>query len=252
MRWKTLGPTAGTADTETRVGAADFEFPSDNDWTIKKIKIGYGHVVDAKSPVAVFELKINTLAGPFRFVIGKGAGSDLGGQPRQPETIKVNIPIAKSSKVGAYVTFADAATDVTVSLGYTPGKNGRVTYSDMPALTASLAADTLTSLGSITTKSDLANVTLKSIRFGMGQVVAAKAATAKVVIKGVPNIDGDTHLTMMFGNGTADAGGATSSPGPANAEEEELDIGCPGNNTLTVYATAAEAAVETGYSIMYE
>jgi len=242
---QTKGPTNCAAATETRIGGADIEIPTrQQSFTIVGVCLRAANVAEDLAAAGILELKINTTNGPFKFVVCNGIGGATGNAMGLPENIPMNIPINGGAKVGIYCTFPNATVDVVAELQYVNGRQGKITYSDAPALTASIAADTRGSIGSITLLPG--QWTLTKFRWVGGNVVDAKSRAGVLELTGGSIIAAEHILGVGMGAGASAQG--NSQP----AEVKELGIPHSGAVTLTVYATMAEAYLHLGYSIQYE
>ena len=102
----TTEDAAISADTETLL--ADLTIPSGKGGRIKKIRVGYGGVVDAKGATGFVELKLGSHSGPFRFPVGFGQGGATNTSPTQAEEIDVDIEVYANETVKLYITLAEA------------------------------------------------------------------------------------------------------------------------------------------------
>lgn len=102
----TTEDAAVTADTETLL--ADLVIPAGKGGTIKKIRVAYGGVVDAKGATGYVELKLGSHPGPYRFPVGFGQGGATNTSPTHAEEIDVDIPVLASETVKLYITLAEA------------------------------------------------------------------------------------------------------------------------------------------------
>ena len=96
-----------SADTETLLG--DLTIPSGKGGRIKKIRVAYGSVVDAKGATGFVELKLGSHSGPFRFPIGGGNGGAANTSFKNAEEIDCDIEVFANETVKIYVTLAEAA-----------------------------------------------------------------------------------------------------------------------------------------------
>lgn len=238
------GPTDAAAATETRLGGDDIEIPTRKPYfTLIGLQPNWAAIVDDLSAAGIIELKISGVNGPFRWVIGNGAGGATNVALPLPDYIPINIPVPGGAKVGIYVTFPNAVKDIICELEYIEGKIGKPTYSDCPALTAAANADTRTGLGSITLLPG--QWVLETLRFVGGNVVDAKARSGKLELTGGSIIAAEHIL------GVGDGPGASASQSKGPAEVKRLNIPHSGSVSLGVYATMAEAYLHLGYSIQY-
>lgn len=242
---QTVGPTACAAATETRIGGVDIEIPTrQTGFTLTNIALRWANVAEDLSAVGILEIKINTVNGPFKFLVGNGIGGATGAVTPPPEDVPINIPVGGGSKVGIYCTFPNATVGMTAELQYTNGKNGKITYSDMPALVATLGAAARTTLGTVTLLPG--QWTLTKLRFGIGAIVDALARSTKLELTGGSIVAAEHVLAVGMGGGSA----ATGMIAPA--EVKRLEIAQSGMVTLTVWATAQNASLHAGYSLQYE
>jgi hypothetical protein len=109
---------------------------------------------------------------------------------------------------------------------------------------ATAAADTATTVGTITIPSGQGGWTVKKILYGFGSVVDAKGATGVLTIT-ADEISGPHSYPLGHGNG----GATNSSPVPHG--EIEVDIEVPGGTVLTLSVTMADAAVEINVGLTF-
>ena len=100
---------AVSADTETLL--ADLTIPSGKGGQIKKIRLSYSNVVDAKAATGMAELKMGSHSGPFRFPIGLGQGGATSSGFTAAEEIEVDIEVFANETVKLYITLGEAAVD---------------------------------------------------------------------------------------------------------------------------------------------
>lgn len=118
------------------------------------------------------------------------------------------------------------------------------TYADCNVtVDAAISADTETLLADLTIPSGKGG-RIKSIRVSYGNVVDAKAATGMLEVK-MGSHSGPFRFPIGSGQG-----GATSSDFKG-AEEIDVDIECFANETVKIYVTLAEAAVDGHAGIVW-
>lgn len=109
----TYGDCNTTVDAAVAAGAetllADLTIPSARAGRIKKIRLSYGGVVDAKAATGFCELKLGNHSGPFRYPLGGGAGGATSSSMKNAEEIDVDIPVIENETVKLYVTIAENA-----------------------------------------------------------------------------------------------------------------------------------------------
>lgn len=236
---KVFGPTDSAADTKTTVGTAAALRPSAT--IIKEIWVAKGNVVAAKECAGFITIEAPDLDGPHHYAYGNGVGATGGatggGGAGPSEKIDCSIPIGAGAIVTISVTDAEVAKDVTVELGFNKG-GGRNVYSYvLGGAGVDPAADTLLALTDKLTGVAVKmgrNGRIKEIRYAAGNIVDAKAASAKVEIIH-PTKKGPWEYAFGFGTG-ADLG--------ANhefADVRDVDIPVSAQDVIVVNITAAEA-----------
>jgi hypothetical protein len=239
----TFGPTDSVAGTKTTVGTAAPIWNRDS--TVITMRVAKGNVVDAKECAGFIEVEADGLNGPHIYAYGNGAGGATNSGNMAAEIIECSIPVTGNSNVTVSVTDAEAAKDVTVSLGFVAGLGRNVRSYSAGGAGQDTAADTqltLTSTKPHTTKIVAAG-TIKEIRFAGSGVVDAKAGSGILELD-VPDYNMPTRWAI--GNGP---GGATLS-GPAHADVIDLKQGIPvsKNTTITVLVTTAEIMLSASCS----
>lgn len=236
---KVYGPTDSAADTITTVGAAASLRPEA--CIIKEIWVAKGNVVAAKECVGFITIAAPGLDGPHHYAYGNGVGATGGatggGGAGPSEKIDCSIPIKPGALVTVSVTDAEVAKDVTVEIGFNRG-GGRNVYSYvLGGAGIDPAADTLLALvdkmTGVAVKIGKAG-RIKEIRYAAGNIVDAKAASAKVEFI-LPTIKGPWEYAFGYGTG-ADLG--------ANhefADVRDVDIPVTANDVLIINITSAEA-----------
>lgn len=109
---------------------------------------------------------------------------------------------------------------------------------------ATAAADTATTVGTVTIPAGISIATVKKILYGFGSVVDAKGATGVLTLT-ADEITGPHTYPLGHGNG-----GATNSS-PMSHAEIEVDIEVPGGTVITLSVTMADAVVELNIGLTY-
>lgn len=233
---KVFGPTDSVAGTLTQVGSTYIIKPGS--WVINKIIVGKGNVVNAKECAGKITITVAGTDGTYIYAYGNGAGgaTNSGNGPAEP--IECEISAKGGSEVKVYVTDAEIAKDVTVSLEFKSG-GGRVDSYATGGAGSDTTADTELALTAIKpTKPG----SIKQIRIAGSGVVDAKAGSGKLILD-VPGLDGP--FEYAFGNGP---GGATLS-GPAWADVFNVDIPVTENTSITPKVTTAEIMLSVTVSL---
>lgn len=89
----------------------DENIPSGKGGRIKKIRVSYAGVVDAKACTGYLELLMGSHSGPFRFPIGWGPGGATSTSMSHAEEIDVDIECLANERVRIQVTLGEAAVD---------------------------------------------------------------------------------------------------------------------------------------------
>lgn len=236
---KVFGPTDSVASVvangrkKTQIGS-DYVVRPDGPYTIYKMRISKGNVVNAKECAGILEIIATGVDGTFEYAYGNGTGGATNsGQNGPAEVIDCSIPLDKGSTISVYVNDAEIAKDVTVNLHFKKGSGKKVNSYATGGGTFDCTADTLLSLTNI--KPTVKGV-IKEIRFAGSVIADAEAGSAKLVLS-IPGLKGPFEYAV--GNGP---GGATLG-GPQHADVIDLPQGIPvkENVTVTVEVTAAEA-----------
>lgn len=234
----TFGPTDSAAGTKTTVGTAKTQL-SDKNITIHRLRVGKGNVVNAKECSGFITVEAVGLEGSHVYAYGNGSGGATNnGQNGPSEEIECSIPIGAGVDVTVEVLDAEAAKDVTVSLGFDKGQGKNVYSYGLGGAGVDTTADTLLAGGMLDKKTGKTTVVgvsgrIKEIRFAGTGVVDADAGTGKLVFE-MPIIKGPWEYAI--GNGP---GGATLG-GPNHADVFNVDIPVKANDSVVVNLTTAE------------
>lgn len=227
---KIFGPTDGVADTKTKIGSTYYMKPGN--WTIKKARIAFAGVVDAKSPSGI--LHVEPANSPdYQYAFGAGAGGAATSGVGPIEEVDMQIPVAGGTELIVYATMAEACKDLTVSLEFDSEKQSKV-KSYISAVGDATADTELTK----TMPAVQDNGKIIQIRVAYGNVVNAKAASGKLVLT-VGGQDGPFEYAI--GNGS---GGATNSQ-KGNADVIDTNIPVTQNQIVYAKLTFAENTVDT-------
>ena len=114
MPSKSFGPTTTTADTETKIGGADYTMPSGG--TVRRVRVSGYNAVATKAGSAKLVLKVDREdKGPYEYAIQFGGGAiDTMGQMN--EVVSPAIQLSQGTIISWNVTSAEAITEVIVSM----------------------------------------------------------------------------------------------------------------------------------------
>lgn len=245
---KVYGPTDSVANTKTTVGTAAALRPEA--CLITEIIVGKGNVVNAKECAGFITIEAPGLEGPHHYAYGNGVGGATDSQNIAAEKIACSIPIGADQIVTVSVTDAEAAKDVTVSLGFNIGSGKNVYSYVLGGAGIDPAADTLLSGGlldkftGVTPKMGKSG-RIREIRFAATGVTAAKAGTAKVEVL-PPVIKGPWEYAVGNGPGGAATGG------PSHADVIDTNIPVKSGESVVFNITAAEAMVSATLSFQLD
>jgi len=244
---KVFGPTDSVAQVvangrkKTQIGS-DYTIRPDGPYTIYKMLIAKGNVVNAKECAGILEIIATGVDGTFEYAYGNGTGGATNsGQNGPAEPIDCSIPLKKNSIVSVYVNDAEIAKDVTVSLMFKKGSGRKVQSYATGGGTFDCTADTLLGLTNIKPNED---GQIKEIRFAGSVIADAEAGSAKLVLD-IPGLKGPFEYAVGNGPGGATLGGAQ------HADVIDIPNGIPvkGAVTITCNVTAAEALKSPTVSI---
>lgn len=252
MPSKVFGPTDSVADTLTQIGST-YQMIG-KDCTIYRIRVGFGNVVNAKSCSG--HVHIVTTERTYDFAFGNGSGGATNASNFPAEPIDCFIKAPANQNVQAFVLQADASKDVTVSLQFKEGVDGRCnTFRTLAAGGVSANADTAADTEEgFTCSAKLIGASLQpatngkiyQIRYAGTGVVDAKANTAKITLS-IPNVAGPWEYALGSGPGGATLGC------PAWADVIDIPEGIPitAAGTITVNITSAEIVKSPVISFSY-
>lgn len=112
MPSKAFGPTTTTADTETKIGGADYTMPSSG--KVRRIRVCGYNAVAAKAGSAKLVLKSDRQNGPFEYAINLGGGA-LDTMSETNEIAAPAISLSQGEIISFNITSAEAVTDCIVS-----------------------------------------------------------------------------------------------------------------------------------------
>lgn len=229
---KIFGGTNSVANTKTTVGSTYVIPPGQ--YTIHKLHVGKGNVVNAKENAGFITVEVTGVDGTYVYAYGNGVGGATNSSDTPSETIDCRIPAPGGGTMTVSVTDAEAATDVHVSADFFTGQV-RVDSYNTGGAGKDPAAATLLEIGTITpTKAG----TIKQIRYACGQLVDAKSASGKLEIL-VPGLAGPYEFAVGSGSGGATLGGA------APADVFDVNIPVKANTIITInvlYGDAMDSA----------
>lgn len=234
---KVFGPTDSVAGTKTQVGSDYIVRPGT--YSIYKIRVGKGNVTNAKECAGLITITVSGVNGPFEFAYGNGVGGATDSQNISAEEIDCAIPMQGGSTLKVYVTDAEAAKDVTVSIEFQSGGGHMRSYS-VGGAGSDTTADTELSVGTVTT---VKAGTIRQIRFAGSGVVAAKAGTGKLTLT-VPGLEGPFEYSVGAGPG----GAATGSMSHADVIDVNIPVGV--NISIPVKVTTAEVMLSVTVSLL--
>lgn len=245
------GPTACAADTETRLGGADIQLPSNGPMVITKVIVHPGNEVDAKASSAILELKIAGISGPFKFPVfsGQGASASQGGMLHD-EVDGLNIEVPSGARVGVYITASEANAQVNAEIQWFyggSGGRGKQTYGDILGPTDVAAAMARTRMGGATGKITMNSGgpwTVKEIRAALCNVVDDTETQGKLELV----TSGITNEEYGVGSGFGAATNGTTVP----CEKRKTNISVPGNAEVQIWLSMIEATVDNIVGIVYQ
>lgn len=260
MPSKVFGPTDSVADTLTQVGST-YQLPP-GDWTIYKLLVAKGNVVNGK--VNSGDILVKTVNRSYFFAYGNGGGGATNNAQSGPaEPIECAIPAPGNTSVSVYVLDQDAAKNVTVAAQFGPAgvavvgmlKANPATFRTLAAggvgangNTAAATEESMTAQPKLTGSNLQPELSGKiyQIRFAGTGVTDAKASTGMIKIF-VPGQSGPYEYAV--GNGP---GGATLG-GPQWGDCINIPEGIPvsANATIDVKITSAEIMLSPVVSLSY-
>lgn len=233
------GTKTGLSPTTTLVGR---QAPPQGG-TIRKIRVSKGNVVNAKECAGSIEVEVAGVSGPFQYAYGNGTGATTNGGPNnQAEEIDCGIPVPSGAVMKVWVTDAEIAKNVTVSLmAYSEAAYMR-SYVTGGAGIDTTAATPLT----LTAISPIQAGMLKQIRFAGSGVADAKAGSGKLVLP-IPGQPGPFEFAIGNGPGGATLGG----PGYADViGDEQHPLNIPvSTNAIAMIVTTAEIMMSVTVSL---
>lgn len=236
---KVFGPTDSVAATKTALApTAGYVIPPGT-YTIRKLRVAKGNVVNAKECAGVITVEITGVDGTYKYAYGNGTGGATNGGPGiSAEPIECRIPAPGGATMTVSVTDAEVATAVLVSADFFDGNERIDSYSAGGAGLDPAAATELT-VGTITvTKAGR----IKQIRYACGQLVDAKSASGKLLVE-VPGVAGPFEYAVGNGCSGATLGGA------AWADVLDVDIPVGTNVVVTFKVTYTDAMDSATVSI---
>jgi hypothetical protein len=234
------GTKTGLSPTTTLVGR---QAPPSGG-TIRKIRIGKGNIVDAKECAGIVEIEVSGVSGPFQFAYGNGSGAATNsGANNRAEPIDCAIPVPGNAIMKVWVTDAEVAKDVTVSLeGYSEGGLMKSYVAGGPG--SDTTAATALTIGTIT---PIQAGVIKQIRFAGSGIVDAKAGTAKLTIS-IPGQAGPFEFSVGNGPG-GDSLGCANEADVIGDQQNPLNIPVS-LSTITCYITSEEIMLSCTVSLL--
>jgi hypothetical protein len=252
MPAKVFGPTDSVAVTLTQIGSTYQASPGD--WSIYRIRIGFGNVVNAKTCSG--HLHIETVERTYDFAFGNGLGGATNATSGPAEEINLEpkgIHVPGNSSVKAYVIQTYASKNVTVGIQFRPGGANEFRTlagggADANADTAAATEEAFTTSAKLTGSSfqPAKNGRIYRIRFAGAGIIDAKANVAKIVVN-VPGVAGPYEYVVGSGPGGATLGNNN----PADVIEIPEGIPVSAQGTILVNITSAEIMISPVISLEY-
>lgn len=234
---KSFGPTDSVAGTKTAIGSTYVIRPH-GPYTIQKLRVAKGNVVNAKELAGVVHVSITGVDGTYEYAYGNGVGGAASQGAGPAEEIECRIPAPSGGTITVSITDAEAATAAIVSADFYTGTQRVDSYSAGGA-GIDPAAATEKEIGTMTvTRAGR----IKQIRYACGNIVNAKSASGKLVLE-VPDVAGPFEFAVGSG-----AGGATIA-GPHDADVIDVDIPVGVNTIITANVTYTDATDSATISI---
>jgi len=237
---KAFGPTDSVAGTKTAIGSTYVIRPGN--YTIQRLYVSKGNVVNAKEIAGVVIVEITGVDGTYEYAYGNGAGAATIGIFGPREKIDCRIPAPGGATITVSITDAEAATACVVSADFFNGMGERIDSYSAGGSGIDPAAATLKEIGTMTvTRAGR----IKQIRYATGSVVNGKSASAKLELE-IPGVAGPFEYSVGNGPGGATSGGA------AAADIFDIDIPVGVNTIITANVTYTDAAVSATISLQVQ